>query len=192
MYQTKQSTTKSWRCHQMKTFSALLALCEGKPRVTGGFPLHRPVTQSFDVFFDLHWKKRLSKQSRHQWFEMPSCSLWRNCNVQTVCIILEICVRDLHCGTCTSSISIMAYMDPFGSFTIFTSSADRENWHHGNCWFSVLLYKLTSEMGSRIHYNQSISISSPDIWYPYTGMECQYQLNWLTSKTHDQNTCKHD
>ena len=25
--------------------------------------------------------KRLSKQSRHRWFEMPSCSLWCHCNV---------------------------------------------------------------------------------------------------------------
>ena len=28
----------SWRCHQMETFSALLALCEGNPPVTCGFP----------------------------------------------------------------------------------------------------------------------------------------------------------
>ena len=67
-----------------------------------------------------------------------------------------------------------------------------QSWHHGSSWFSMLLLKLTSEMGSGIHYNQSISISIHDIWYPYTGKECQYQLNCLTSKTHDHNTCKHD
>ena len=39
----------------METFSALLAI------VTGGFPSERPVTWSFDVFFDLHLNKRLSK-----------------------------------------------------------------------------------------------------------------------------------
>ena len=32
--------------------SALLAICEGNPPVTGGFPSQRPVTLSFDVFFD--------------------------------------------------------------------------------------------------------------------------------------------
>ena len=32
----------------MKTFSALLALWEGKPPVTGEFPSQKPVTQSFD------------------------------------------------------------------------------------------------------------------------------------------------
>ena len=48
----------------METFSALLAICEGNPPVTGGFPSQRPVTRSFDVFFDLRLDKRLSKQSR--------------------------------------------------------------------------------------------------------------------------------
>ena len=44
-------------------------------------PHKRPVTQSFDVFFDLRLNKRLSKQSRGWWFEMPSHTLWRHCNV---------------------------------------------------------------------------------------------------------------
>ena len=35
-----------WCRHQMKAFSALLALCEGNPPVTGGFPSQRPVTRS--------------------------------------------------------------------------------------------------------------------------------------------------
>ena len=34
----------------METFSKLLAFCERNPPVTGGFPPHRPVTRSFDVF----------------------------------------------------------------------------------------------------------------------------------------------
>ena len=51
----------SWWRHQMKTFSALLALCAGNSPVTGEFPAQRPVTRSFDVFFDLLLNKRLSK-----------------------------------------------------------------------------------------------------------------------------------
>ena len=35
----------------METFSALAALCKGKPPVTGGVLSQRPVTQTFDVFF---------------------------------------------------------------------------------------------------------------------------------------------
>ena len=69
-----------WWRHQMETFSALLALCAGNSPVTGEFPSQRPVTRSFDVFFDLRLNKRLSKQSRRWWFETPSCSLWRHCN----------------------------------------------------------------------------------------------------------------
>ena len=41
----------------------------------------RPVTWSFDVFFELRLNKRLSKQSRRQWFETLSHSLGRHCNV---------------------------------------------------------------------------------------------------------------
>ena len=37
----------------MATFSALLAICAGNSSVTGEFPTQRPVTRSFDVFFDL-------------------------------------------------------------------------------------------------------------------------------------------
>ena len=38
----------------METFSALLAICVGNSLVPGEFPAQRPVTPSFDVFFDLH------------------------------------------------------------------------------------------------------------------------------------------
>ena len=42
-------------------------------RVTGHlFHTQMPVTQSFDVFFDLRLNKRLSKQSRGWWFETLS------------------------------------------------------------------------------------------------------------------------
>ena len=37
----------------MEPFSALLAICAGNSPVPGEFPAQRPVTRSFDVFFDL-------------------------------------------------------------------------------------------------------------------------------------------
>ena len=46
----------------------------GNPPVTSGLPSHRPVTRSFDLFFDL----RLNKQSRRVWFETLSLSLLRH------------------------------------------------------------------------------------------------------------------
>ena len=45
----------------METFSALLALRVGNSPVTGGVPSQKPVTRSFDVFFDPRQNKRLSK-----------------------------------------------------------------------------------------------------------------------------------
>ena len=71
----------SWWRHQMETFSALLAICAGNSPVTGEFPAQRPVTRSFDVFFDLRLNKRLSKLSWGWWFETLSRLLWRHRNV---------------------------------------------------------------------------------------------------------------
>ena len=70
----------SWWRHQMETISALPALSEGNSSVTDEFPSHKPVTRSFDVFFDLRLNKRLSKPSTRRWFETPFCSLWCYCN----------------------------------------------------------------------------------------------------------------
>ena len=64
-----------------KKNSALLALCVGNSLVTSEFPSQRPVTRSFDVFYDLHLNKWLSKQLWRRWFEMPSRSLWCHCNM---------------------------------------------------------------------------------------------------------------
>ena len=46
----------------------------------GEFPTQRPVTRSFDVFFDLRLNKRLSRQPWGWWLETPLWSLWRRCN----------------------------------------------------------------------------------------------------------------
>ena len=64
----------------METFSALLAICAGNSPVPGEFPTQRPVTRSFDVYFDLRPNKRLSKQSWGWWFETQSRPLWRHRN----------------------------------------------------------------------------------------------------------------
>ena len=62
------------------TFTALLAICAGNSPVPGEFPAQRPVTRSFDVFFDLRLNRRLNKQSWGLGFETLSCPLWRHCN----------------------------------------------------------------------------------------------------------------
>ena len=55
---------ESWWRHPMEIFSALLAICEGNPPVTAWFLSYRPVTRSFDVFFDVCLNKKQSKQCR--------------------------------------------------------------------------------------------------------------------------------
>ena len=80
---------KWWR-HQMETFSALLAFCQGNSPVNDEFPSQRPVTRSFDAFFDLRLNKRLSKQSRRRWLETLSRSLWRRCNELCLLLVLQL------------------------------------------------------------------------------------------------------
>ena len=70
----------AWWRHQMDKFSALLAICAGNSPVPGEFPAQRPVTRSFDVFFDLRLNQRLSKNSWGWWFETLPRPLWRHCN----------------------------------------------------------------------------------------------------------------
>ena len=79
----------------METFSTLLALCAGNSLVTGEFPAQRPVTWSFDIFFDLCLNKRLSKQSWSWWFERPLRSLWCHCNDLSMPYIRESVRRDM-------------------------------------------------------------------------------------------------
>ena len=79
----------------METFSALLAICAGNSRVPGDFPAQRPVTRSFDVFFDLRLNKRLCKHLWSWWFETPSHPLWRHCNASG----FDVISRFLHLFT---------------------------------------------------------------------------------------------
>ena len=81
LYQWENALNFSaWLRHQVETFSALLAICAGNSPVSGEFPAQRPVTRSFDVFFDLRPNKRLSKQWWGWWFETLSRPLWRHDN----------------------------------------------------------------------------------------------------------------
>ena len=79
----------TWWRHQMETFSTLLAICAENSPVPGEFPAQRPVTRSFDVFFDLRPNKLLSKQSWGWWSETPSSSLWRHRNEITDCVWID-------------------------------------------------------------------------------------------------------
>ena len=64
----------------MEKFSALPAICARNSPVLGEVPAQRPVTRSFDVFFDLRSNKRLSKQWRGWCSSTQSCPSWRHRN----------------------------------------------------------------------------------------------------------------
>ena len=63
----------------------MLFFCTGISPVTGEFPSQRPVTRSFDVFFDLRLNQQLSKQWRRWWFEAPSHQSWRHHDISIKC-----------------------------------------------------------------------------------------------------------
>ena len=82
-------------------------LCAWNSPVTGEFPSQRPVTRSFDIFFDLHLNKLFSKRPRRRWFETPSCSLWRHCNV----VLTMLCL--LMTGDTRSQVSMAMVLTYF-------------------------------------------------------------------------------
>ena len=66
----------TWWRHQMETFSRYWPFVRGIHRSPVNYPpTQRPVTRSFDVFFDLRLNKRFSKQSSGWWFETLTCPL---------------------------------------------------------------------------------------------------------------------
>ena len=105
--------TITWWRHQKETFSALQAICAGNSPVTGEFPTQRPVTQSFDVFFDLRLHERLSKQLWGWWLQTPLRPFWCHSNDQIAVLQwsekkpIKICLL-CHCSCWPSeSISLL-------------------------------------------------------------------------------------
>ena len=74
-----------WQIHVMITssngniFRVTGHFCAGNSLVTGEPPSQRPVTRSFDIFYDLHLNKWFSNTIGTS--ETPSCPLLRHCNV---------------------------------------------------------------------------------------------------------------
>ena len=111
-----------WR-HQMEIFSALLALCVGNSPVTGEFPSQRPVTRSFDVFFDLRLNnKQLSKHLWGWWFETPSR---RHCNG----IVLS------HSSHCFKKVIVLfIFPETFSAQMVNVQATVNDRCHHQDTW----------------------------------------------------------
>ena len=101
--------------------------------VTREFPTQRPMTWSFDVFFDLWLNKQLSKQLWSWWFEMPLRSLWHHCNVfkkQWICWWFQVLWH-------SCDITIMANNPSIQWVKITIGSSNRQKCHitvhHNSC-----------------------------------------------------------
>ena len=79
----------SWWRHQMETCSASLAFLRGIHRSS----VNSPHTDQWRRALMFSLNKRLSKQSRRRWFETPSRSLWRHCNVPNSDPLIRAAVR---------------------------------------------------------------------------------------------------
>ena len=133
----------SWWHHQMETFSALLAICVGE------FPAQRPVTLSFDVFFNRRPNKRLSKHLWGWWFETNLPPLWHHSNVTTTeCHMVELVPSKWHTfffnftGKTGEIRAIPSWFLTHGS-----SWSCLTWWHHQMETFSVLLVLCVGNSG---------------------------------------------
>ena len=80
IYRGKRSTSQIMMTSSNGSIFRVTGPLCGEFTGPGEFPTQRPVTRSFDVFFDLRLNKRLSKQPWGWWSETPSSSLWRHRN----------------------------------------------------------------------------------------------------------------
>ena len=149
--------TIPWWRHQMETFSALLAICAGNSPVPGEFPTQRPVTRSFDVYFDLRPDKRLSKQSWGWWFETLSHSLWRHRNASlaieiwsTCWVVLTPSLGSNHCKCCTCHSTAVVTCEHFIANTSLQFGTKY-----------ILMWNLFSEIGPWCQYSVRGQIYPP-------------------------------
>ena len=90
----------------------------------GEFPTQRPVTRSFDIFFDLRLNKWLSKQPWGWWFETPSWSLWRHCNALVALMLAAT--------NASYKGKVIQYICSAYPITSYTYPSWSFQWHWGN------------------------------------------------------------
>ena len=141
----RQYLNKSWWRHQMETFSALLVICAGNSPACE-FPAQRPVTRSFDVFFDLCLNKWLSEHSWAWWFESLSRLLWRHCNGIFLLVPYTIYTSSGYQGYRITSISLK-----------------HDKYHPKSIWGYCI--KRHDAMGNRALYRIPKAFCGMTFWY---------------------------
>ena len=123
--------------------------------VTGEFPTQRPVTQSFDVFFDLHLNKQFSKQSWGWCFEVPSRPLWHHGNA--IHIYRSCNTRSLSYQFIISA-SLTTGQDRKALLSMINQEGHWKVWSSFNCKAPVLRIKW-------IHFQDACQSSTTNIIY---------------------------
>ena len=172
----------SWWRHRMETFSASLALCAGNSPVTGEFPSQRPVTPSFDVFFDLRLNGPLNKQSWGWWLETPWRSLWRHCNVQRM--------PSLYCAVCFACVLTRGDVAQIIGGAIEARVFDASDYMIPN-WILAMNIKLAVKICSIIcHkvvlFDFKLWHRLPSDWYPVISVKTS--LWWVHLRIQDVNS----
>ena len=109
----------------------------------GEFPTQRPVTRSFDVFFDLRLNKRLSKHSWGWWFETLSWSLWRHHNDTNGCRDLPHSWRVMQTEFLLHHVFNAFYLEKYPKIFIFIFFIT--HWQYGlnqQLWFVARFWYL--------------------------------------------------
>ena len=137
------TSSKLWWCHDMESFSTLLALCEGNPPVTHGFPPQRTIVTEFWCFL---WC--MPEQMVEQTVEFPViCNamalMWHHCKVLII-LFWPQCVK----GKCWTTQSVWGHSTAL--FTIVCGIHQGHWWkNHGVClWiinvFIIVLLQITA------------------------------------------------
>ena len=101
------------------------------------FPAQKPVTRSFDIFFDLRLNKWLRKQSWGWWFEMPSRPLWLHYDVIVMVIVGGGTTLYLH-KHANVSLDIYDYENVFGTWFRM----------HFDIWFSGITRQFNGKLNT--------------------------------------------
>ena len=141
---------------------ALLVLCAGNSPVTGEFPAQRPVTRSFDVFFNWRLNKRLSKQSWGWWFETPSCPLWHHCKGCHVKLLLgESECHGIYPQTTSDFLKHMLMKISYAQWLATICQATHLSWHLRRHPLELLMSRSPLSNCSGYH---GISVHGPYGW----------------------------
>ena len=169
----------------METFSTLLALCARNSPVTGEFPGQRPVTWSFDVFFDRRllyvWvnNREAGGLRRHRaYYDVIVMSwiiiIWWPAYVRgkaSAAIVLTQSSRKISVSAPQGLMTEESEERTFKSVVVFTDDQPalvaRHLWTQW-CWASQCLQMSEHQLWSRPHICVGSAICSVDRMYTYT------------------------